>query len=56
MSQIQKRGLKRNRWWALVRNRRALPVLFASKQQALDNQDPDEYLVRVEVRAVPKKA
>jgi hypothetical protein len=35
------------RWWALVRSARALPIVFASRQDAVDNCEPDEFLVEV---------
>ncbi len=45
------RGIEAKRWWALVRGPRALPVLFESHEAALQNQDADEYIVQVQVRA-----
>jgi len=54
--QSHKQGVTRARWWALLNHRKDLPVLFARKQDAIDNRDPDEYLVRVEVREVKPKA
>lgn len=34
-------------WWALVRSPVGLPVLFETRKAAIENQDPDEWLVRV---------
>ena len=42
-------------WWALVRGPNKLPVLFATKQQAIENRDPDESLVRVMVTPWKRK-
>lgn len=36
-------------WWALVRGPRELPVIFATRDQARENREDDEYLVRVKV-------
>jgi hypothetical protein len=42
-------------WWALVRGPKELPVLFESYQDACENQDEDEYIVKVRVtRSLPK--
>lgn len=39
-------------FWGLMRHGSALPVLFATKQDARENCDPDEYLVRVRVEVL----
>jgi hypothetical protein len=40
-------AVKPFRWWALVRSARALPIVFASRKDAIENQEPDEFLVEV---------
>jgi hypothetical protein len=42
--------IQTRRWWALLRGPSELPVIFQTRQQALDNRDPDEYLVPVIVQ------
>lgn len=42
-------GMVSGRFWALLRRPDALPVLFSSKQDAVENLDYDEYLVEVRV-------
>lgn len=50
MTKKVKRGQVQSRsWWALVRSPKALPVLFASRKDALENADSDERIVRVDV-------
>lgn len=43
-------GMVAGRWFALLRRPEALPVLFASRDDARENCDFDEYLVEVIVR------
>lgn len=43
-------GMVAGSFWALLRGPASLPVLFSSKQDAIDNRDTDEYLVEVRVR------
>lgn len=43
--------IKSRTWWALVRSPKSLPVLFASYEDAVENRDPDEYIVQVIVEA-----
>jgi hypothetical protein len=47
--------LRTRRWWALVNDAYDLPVIYATKQQALDDRDPDEHLVEVRIEAVHPK-
>lgn len=48
-----KRGQVQSRsWWALVRSPRSLPVLFASRKDAIENADPDERIVRIYLSGV----
>lgn len=42
-------------WWALVRGPQALPVLFATRDDARRNRDYDERIVRVQVMACHPK-
>jgi hypothetical protein len=42
-------------WWALVRAPHALPVIFATREDARRNRDFDETLVRVQVMACHPK-
>lgn len=49
-ARVPNRGLAPGRWWALVRGPKALPVIFASRTQARENRDFDEYLVCVDVK------
>lgn len=42
----------KRRWWALVRGPKRLPVIFGSRQDAIENADPDEQLVHVTVTPV----
>lgn len=42
-------GIAPGIWWALLRGPKALPVLFDSYNDACENQDSDEYIVRVRV-------
>jgi hypothetical protein len=43
-------GMVARQWFALLRSPDGLPVLFASKRDAEENRDDDEYLVVVMVR------
>jgi hypothetical protein len=43
-------GMVAGQWFALLRSPDALPVLFASRRDAEENRDSDEYLVVVMVR------
>ncbi len=38
------------RWWALMRQKHHLPVVFRTRRQAEANADPGERVFRVEVR------
>lgn len=44
---VRRGRLVSNRWWALVRGPEALPVLYANREDAEGDADPDERLVRV---------
>lgn len=44
--------LRTRRWWAIVNDAYDLPVIYATKAQALADCDSDEYLVEVRVEAV----
>ena len=46
--------LRPGRWWALLHHPGDLPVLFATRAQALGEREADEYLVRVTVQPVPR--
>ena len=46
---MKSHGIEYQTRWALVRGPKALPVLFASRRDALDNCDTDEYVVKVDV-------
>lgn len=43
-------GMVAGEWFALLRTPDGLPVVFASKTDAEDNLDFDEYLVKVHIR------
>ncbi len=43
------RGMIAGQWWALLRGPASLPCLFASRRDAKENRDSDEYLVQVTV-------
>lgn len=47
---VKHQGMVPGRWFALLRRPDALPVLFSSAADAIQNQDDDEYLVEVVVR------
>lgn len=44
--------LRRDTWWALVDHAKDLPVLFATRRQALDSRVGKERVVKVLVQAV----
>lgn len=48
-------GLKAGKWWALLHHRNDLPVIFETRQQALENRCAGEYLVRVEITEVVRR-
>lgn len=43
--------LRSGLWWALVNSPGDLPVLFETRQQALNNAEPDEFPICVRVYA-----
>ena len=49
MKPAKNQGMVSGRWWALLRGPSSLPVLFSSRQDAIENRDTDEYLVEVRV-------
>jgi hypothetical protein len=51
----QKRTLVSKTWWATVRSAESLPVLWQTYRDAIEQRDPDEYVVRVRVTAEPTK-
>ncbi len=51
MSKVKRGQVQSKTWWALVRAPHALPVLFSSRKAAIENADPDERIVRVDVCA-----
>ena len=50
-----KRGMRLGTWWALLNSPVDLPVLFSRRQDAVENREPDEYMVRVIVMAYHAK-
>jgi hypothetical protein len=48
---MKSKGLVGGRWYALLRGPDKLPVLFACRDDAVENMDTDEYLVPVWVYA-----
>jgi hypothetical protein len=46
---VKNLGMVPGSFWALLRKPDALPVLFGSRQDAVENLDYDEYLVEVRV-------
>jgi hypothetical protein len=49
-SKAKNAGMVARQWFALLRTPDGLPVLFASRRDAEENRDDDEYLVVVMVR------
>lgn len=43
-------------WWALARSPKALPCLFATRQDAVENRDSDERIFRVAVVPLERHA
>lgn len=48
-------GMETQRRWALLDGPNDLPVIFATKQDAVTSRVGDEYLVRVTIEPVLKK-
>ena len=49
MDKVKPRGIVCGTWWALVRGPKHPPCVFSHRQDAIDNMDYDEYVVRIKV-------